>query len=41
MCGTDVNTFGGRCVIGVKLGLCWMASIVIKGLNARVIPPEV
>jgi len=25
----------------LELGLCWMASIVIKGLNARVIPPEV
>jgi hypothetical protein len=37
----NVNTFGGRNVNGVQLGLCWMASIVIKRLNARVIPPEV
>lgn len=39
--GTYVNKFGGRYENGVKLGLYWMASIVIKGLNARVISPEV
>ena len=31
----------GRDLHGVKSGLCRIASIVIKGLNAGVMPPEI